>query len=147
MADIRFMNNGGNEEQGIYRSLEYAVKIAEHAVPADRGVVFWSPAHRAEDHTDQRRVIAVRVPGEGVYEIEDRHWIYEWWQNLPADVRDSLAADPGKVLTGDEIVAVTNTRPHAMRAASVAFVDAEDSDEGRYRLFQDEQHFIRAMTS
>ena len=145
MGDIRFMHDGGDQEQGVYRTLDDAVQAAQRSVEASKGVVFWSPASRSSDGRQTRAVVALRVPGEGVYRFEDSHEVLTWWQNLPSGIRAALEADPAKALTSDELVAVTNTRPYGARAASVVWVDTEDSEEGRYRLFTDLQHFIAAM--
>lgn len=147
MADIRFMHDRGRQEQGVYKSLEHAVEAAQKAVEASKGVVFWSPALRTSDGQQTRVVVALRVPGEGIYRFEDTHEVLSWWQNLPAGVREALEAEPGKVLSSEELVAVTNTRPHGARAASVAWVGTGDTEDGRYRLFTDLQHFISAMRS
>lgn len=146
MVDIRFMHESGAQEQGVYKSLEDAVEAARRAVEATKGVVFWSPA-RSSDGRQTRAVVALRVPGEGLYPFEDTHEVLAWWQNLPSGVREALEAKPGKVLTPDEVVTVANTRPHGGRAISVAWIEPGDQEEGRYRLVQQLQRFVRAMTS
>lgn len=147
MADIRFMHHGGAQEHGVYGTLDSAVEAAQRAVEATRGVVFWSPALRPSDGQQTRAVVALRVPGEGVCPFEDTHEVLAWWQNLPTGVRDALAAKPGKVLKADEVVTVTNTRPHGGRAISVAWVGMGVQEEGRYRLVPELQRFVSAMTS
>lgn len=147
MGDIRFMHDGGDQEQGVYRTLDDAVQAAQRSVEASKGVVFWSPASRSSDGQQARAVVALRVPGEGVYRFEDTHEVLAWWQNLPSDIRAALEADPAKVLTSDELIAVTNTRPYGARVVSIAWVDTGDLEEGRYRLFTELQHFIAAMTT
>ena len=144
-GDIRFMHGGGREEQGVYRTLQDAVVAAQCAVDGSKGVVFWSPASRTADGQAERAVVALRVPGEGVYGFEDANEVLAWWGALPAAVREALEVEPGKVLTADELVAVTNTRPHGARAASVSWVGAGDSEEGTYRLFTDLQRFVAAI--
>jgi hypothetical protein len=146
MADIRFMHDGGAHEQGVYKTLDNAVEAARLAVEATKGVVFWSPA-RSSDGQQTRAVVALRVPGEGVYAFEDTHEVLGWWQNLPASVRHALTAEPGKVLTADELVTVTSTRPHGGRAISVAWVGVGGPERGSYRLVPELQHFVRAMRS
>lgn len=147
MADIRFMHDGGHQEQGVYKTLDGAVEAAQRAVEATKGVVFWSPTLRSSDGQQTRAVVALRLPGEGVYPFDDSHEVLAWWQNLPAGVREGLAAEPGKVLTADELVTVTNTRPHGGRAISVAWIDTGDPEEGRYRLVPELQRFASAMAS
>ncbi|MGO1977701.1 hypothetical protein [Brachybacterium tyrofermentans] len=145
MTDIRFMHHGGAQEHGVYRTLDSAVEAAQRAVEATRGVVFWSPAMRPSDGQQTRSVVALRVPSEGIYTFKDTHEVLTWWRNLPSGVREALEAAPAKVLAADELVAVTNTRPYGPRAASVAWVDTGDAEEGRYRLLTDLQHFAAAM--
>lgn len=147
MADIRFMHDGGNYVQGVYRTLEDAVRAAQRSVEASKGVVFWSPALRPSDGEQARAVVALRVPGEGVSYFEDTHEVLAWWRNLPAGVRGALAAEPGKVLTANELVTATNTRPYGGRAISVAWVGTGDTEEGNYRLVPELQRFVAAMAS
>lgn len=144
-GDFRFMHGGGHEEQGVYRTLQDAVVAAQRAVDGSKGVVFWSPASRTADGQATRAVVALRVPGEGIYDFEDTHEVLAWWSALPAAVREALEVEPGKVLTADELVAVTNTRPHGARAASVSWVGVGDSEEGKYRLFTELQRFVAAI--
>lgn len=145
MADIRFMHDGGAQEQGVYKTLDEAVEAAQRAVRATEGVVFWSPAIRSSDGQQTRAVVALRVPDEGIYPFEDTHEVLGWWQNLPSRVRVALEVEPGKVLTADEVVAVTNTRPHGLRAISIRWTGTEDQDAGMYRLVQELQRFVHAM--
>lgn len=147
MADIRYMHDGGDQEQGVYKSLDEAVGAAQRAVESSKGVVFWSPAMRPSDGQQTRAVVALRVPSEGIYTFKDTHEVLTWWQNLSSGVREALEAAPAKVLAADELVAVTNTRPYGPRAASVAWVDTGDAEEGRYRLLADLQHFAAAMAT
>ena len=147
MADIRFMHDGGAQEQGVYKTLDDAVEAAQWAVEATRGVVFWSPALRSSGGQQARAVVGLGVPGEGVYPFEDTHDVLAWWQNLPSGVREALETEPGKVLTPNEVETVPNTRPHGLRAISAAWVGTEDEDQGTYRLVQQLQRFVRAMTS
>lgn len=138
-GDYRFTQSGG-QEHGTYRSLDAAVARAGEVVPAEEGVVFWSPATYTSDGTRLHGVRAVRTPEDGLVAIEDTTGIEDWWRQLPDEVRTVLAEDPGGELEGDVLFHVQQRRPQAYGVYWVA-----SDDPIRFYLHEAAQAYVRAV--
>lgn len=139
MGDYRYTRRGGIE-QGTYPTLEDAVANAERNVPAEEGVVFWSPATYASDGTRLHGVRAVRSPEDGVVPFKDTTGISDWWDGLPEDVKGAVAGDPGRELEGNVLYHVQVPRPQATGAYWVA-----TGEEPRFHLHRAAQIYVRAV--